>query len=375
MVVVPGEVVVAVPVIGLMVVGIVALGVDGRGRVPFVPGVKPLGTEVVGPDELEGAETPLGAVTTGLVGVGLWPALVEMVLNGLDGETLPEGFPDPVRAATDGLEVGEKLLGAPPPGLDRALEGAEEGEAEPGAVPMAPDGRAPAETPLSELPLGELPLGELPAGELPAGEAPPGELPPRRATTGDVTTGLDGVERVGEMPPLPLPVGLDGRAPWDPPLGEVTTGLEGAPAPDEWLLGTTLPGLESPGWPVEALFGPVAAGLDGTRLDGIGLEGTEPPDDRLPGDPPPGLEGAVALEGTLPAPLSPEPSAAPPPDETVPPPPPAGLGVPGPLDEAPPVGVTAGLKGAEPEAAWPAALPAGLDGVAAGEALFVPGPT
>ena len=159
MVVVPGEVVVAVPVIGLMVVGIVALGVDGaEGEMPFVPGVKPLGPEVVGPDELEGAETLLGAVTTGLVGVGLWPALVEMVLNGfVDGETLPEGFPDPVRAATDGLEVGEKLLGAPPPGLDRALEGAEEGEAEPGAVPMAPDGRAPAETPLSELPLGELP--------------------------------------------------------------------------------------------------------------------------------------------------------------------------------------------------------------------------
>ena len=112
---------------------------------PFVPGVKPLGPEVAGPDELEGAETLLGAVTTGLVGVGLWPALVEMVLNGLDGETLPEGFPDPVRAATDGLEVGEKLLGAPPPGLDRALEGAEVGEAEPGAVPMAPDGRVPAE--------------------------------------------------------------------------------------------------------------------------------------------------------------------------------------------------------------------------------------
>ena len=78
-------------------------------------------------DELDGAGTLLGAVTTGLVGVGLRVVLVEMVLNGLDGETLPEGLADPVRPATDGLEVGEKLLGAPSPGLDSALEGAEVG--------------------------------------------------------------------------------------------------------------------------------------------------------------------------------------------------------------------------------------------------------
>ena len=94
-------------------------------------------------------------------------------------------------------------------------------------MPIAPDGRVPGDALVGELLLGE--------------------LPPGRSATGDVTTGLDGVERGGEMLPLPEPVGLDGRAPWDPSFGEVTTGLEDAPAPEEWLLGIAPPGVESPG--------------------------------------------------------------------------------------------------------------------------------
>ena len=120
-VVVPGAVVLAVPVSGDTVVGTVPPEDDGAdsetpvelgetlpGPVP-VPVLTGLGELELGEPEL--GELELGEpVTTGLVGAGLCEALVEpveMVLNELVGDTLAEGLPGSAPVETDGLEVGE----------------------------------------------------------------------------------------------------------------------------------------------------------------------------------------------------------------------------------------------------------------------------